>query len=368
MTPDTPLLFFWTCCLWATARLMRSGNALWWLAVGLFAGLALASKYTAVLLWFGVGAWLLATPAMWFWLRRPAPWLGASIGAAVFLPVLVWNADHGWASFVRQGSRTVAWQPANAVRFLGELIAGQFGLVTPLIFVLCIAGIVAAARRAWQAREPAWTLLAALTLPAVLLFLQHSLGDRVQGNWPAIVYPAAAIAAGGLQAPFWQRLHMPAVVLGLVITLLAYQQASLALLPLPAGIDPIALRLAGWDTLAAEVDAVRRASGGRFVAADQYGTAAELARSLPSDVTVVGAEPVWALFSLPAAAIAGQTGILVRSVREGAVVAQAPWAGLVEVDRAERKTGAAAVEAFRLYRIVGADPTAATVVLPRPGR
>ena len=166
MTPDTPLLFFWTCCLWATARLMRSGNALWWLAVGLFAGLALASKYTAVLLWFGVGAWLLATPAMWFWLLRPAPWLGASIGAAVFLPVLVWNADHGWASFVRQGSRTVAWQPANAVRFLGELIAGQFGLVTPLIFVLCIAGIVAAARRAWQAREPAWTLLAAPGLRA----------------------------------------------------------------------------------------------------------------------------------------------------------------------------------------------------------
>jgi hypothetical protein len=290
------------------------------------------------------------------------------LGAAVFLPVLAWNADHGWASFIRQGSRTVAWQPANAARFLGELIAGQFGLVTPLIFVLCVAGIVVAARRAWQTREPVWTLLAALTLPATLLFLQHSLGDRVQGNWPAIIYPAAAIAAAGLQAPLWRRLHMPAVVLGLVITLLAYQQASLALLPLPVGIDPIALRLAGWDTLAAQVEAVRQTTGAGFVAADQYGTAAELARSLPSGVTVVGAEPVWALFALPAASIAGQTGILVRSVREGIAVDQAPWSSLAEVGRAERKTGATVVEAFRLYRVVRSDNAAATVALPRVGR
>ncbi len=59
---DTPLLFFWTVTLWALARLHRSmsddparggggggGNGgRWWLAVGLAAGLALASKYDAL--------------------------------------------------------------------------------------------------------------------------------------------------------------------------------------------------------------------------------------------------------------------------------------------------------------------------------
>ena len=34
----------------------------WWLAIGLFAGLAMASKYTAALLWFGIVLWLLLTP------------------------------------------------------------------------------------------------------------------------------------------------------------------------------------------------------------------------------------------------------------------------------------------------------------------
>ena len=84
MTPDTPLLTFWTACLWALARLLDSRRAWWWLVIGLFAGLAMASKYTAALLWFGIAAWLLAVPSMRIWLRRPAPWLGALVGLAVF--------------------------------------------------------------------------------------------------------------------------------------------------------------------------------------------------------------------------------------------------------------------------------------------
>jgi 4-amino-4-deoxy-L-arabinose transferase-like glycosyltransferase len=368
MTPDTPLLFFWTCCLWALARLARGGSGLWWLAVGLFAGLAMVSKYTAALLWLGIVVWLLATPSIRFWLKRPIPWLGAMLCVAVCVPVLLWNAAHGWASFARQGSRVGAWHPANAVRFLAELIAGQVGLLTPLVFILCVAGIIAAARQAWRANEPAWTLLAALTLPAVALFAQHALGDRVQGNWPAIIYPAAAIAAIGLEAPGWQRLHVPAVALGLAITLLVYLQGTLGLLPLPVRIDPIALRMAGWGALANATEAARRQAGADFVAADDYGVAAELARALPSDVTMIGVEPRWALFDLRLASVAGKVGILVLSARGGGDVDGGPWSGVTEIGQAARTSGATSVETFRLYRVNGGAATNSSVELPRPVR
>jgi 4-amino-4-deoxy-L-arabinose transferase-like glycosyltransferase len=364
MTPDTPLLFFWTCCLWALARLMSGGSAPWWLAVGLFAGLAMTSKYTAVLLWFGIAAWLVVTPSQRFWLRRPMPWCGAALGLAVFLPVLLWNAAHDWASFARQGGRVDAWQPAKAARFLSELIAGQLGLVTPVIFVLCAAGIVLAVRQAWRTRDAAWTLLAALTLPAVVVFLQHALGDRVQGNWPAIIYPAAAIAAAGLQAPAWQRLYRPGVAIGLAITLLAYLQAGLGLLPLPVRLDPIALRLAGWDALAAGVEAARVQAGAGFVAADQYGVAAELARLLPPGVAVIGVEPRWALFNLAPATTANRTGILVRSARSGDAD-RTQWSSVTDLGRVDRKRGGDEVEAFRLYRVSGGADTLPAVMLPR---
>src|SRR3954454_14166439 len=253
MTPDTPLLVFWTATLWAVARLATGGVEAWWLAAGLFGGLALASKYTALLLWFGVGLWVLLVPAMRPWLRRWQPWAACLLGLMVFAPVLAWNAAHGWAVFLRQGGRVTDWQPMRAPGFLAELAGSQLGLATPLVFVLCMAGLVAPARHAWRNRDPAWSLLGALSVPPVLVFLQHAIGDRVQGNWPAIIYPALMLAAAAWVMERGRRDWIGASALGVVITVLVYLQAAFALVPLPSALDPIALRLHGWNTLARQI-------------------------------------------------------------------------------------------------------------------
>ena len=59
MTPDTPLVLFWTATLWALVRLVVTGATRWWLAAGLFSGLAMASKYTAAVLVVGVVFWVI---------------------------------------------------------------------------------------------------------------------------------------------------------------------------------------------------------------------------------------------------------------------------------------------------------------------
>jgi 4-amino-4-deoxy-L-arabinose transferase-like glycosyltransferase len=353
MTPDTPLLFFWVACLWALARFLGARRGLWLVLAGLFGGLALDSKYTAALLAPAVLLWLLAVPELRRWLVRPALWLGALAGAAAFAPVLAWNAAHGWASLIKQGGRVGDFRPANAIRFLGELAAGQAGLATPLVFVLCVAGGLAALRLAWRRRDPAWTLLATLTVLPALVFVQHAFGDRVQANWPAVLYPSATLAAAGLEGRIWTRLRVPASALGLGITALAYAQATAAPFPLPAPLDPTALRLAGWRGLAEQVETARRVAGASFVAADDYGEAAELARAMPASVPVVGVERRWALFALPRPAIGGRVGVLVRSARRGLDLDPDPWSSLHPLGGAERRRGAQVVEAFRLYRVVG---------------
>ena len=163
----------------------------------------------------------------------------------------------------------------------------------------------------------AWTLLAALTLPAVVLFTQHALGDRVQGNWPAVIYPAAAVAAGGLSAPDLGAHDAAGPGTRSGPHAAGVSAGGMPLLPVPAGIDPIARQLAGWDGLADRVDAIRRQAGAAFVAADDYGVAAELARALPPRVTVIGVDGRWTLTDLPRAIPAGQVGILVRSAHRG---------------------------------------------------
>jgi hypothetical protein len=306
------------------------------------------------------------SPRLRAWFRQPAPWFGAALAFLLFLPVLLWNAQHGWVSFLRQGGRVADWQPERAVRFLSELAAGQAGLATPLVFVLCVAGVVWAVREAWRTRDPAPSLLAAVTLVPILVFVQHAFGDRVQGNWPAVLYPGAVIAACGPSEALWRRLIAPAVVLGAAITGVVYLQANRPFLPVPPTRDPVALQLSGWKELAAEAESAREAIGLGFIAADQYGTAAELARLLPPETKVIAAGERWGLTALAPAAVPSRAGILVRTTKRAGVPDPALWPGAMPIGKAIRSApGGAAIETYRLYRVPA--PPSGAVALPRPG-
>ncbi len=215
---------------------------------GRLRGLALLSKYNAVLFGLGLAIWLLL--AQRHWLGRWQAWAGGLLALLLFSPVIRWNAAHGWASFAKQGGRAGTGEAGFglALRWIGELIGGQAGLATPLVFLLCLAGAAAAARR-W--RDPAALLLAALTLPGAVLFLWQATGSRVQGNWPAVLYPAAAIAAAALLgAPFGCAAHAGAGAGR------GDDGAGLCAggrgrpVPLPRRNDPTLARLGGWDTFA----------------------------------------------------------------------------------------------------------------------
>ncbi|MDE2583158.1 MAG: glycosyltransferase family 39 protein [Rhodospirillales bacterium] len=364
MTPDTPLLFFWVACLWALASYTRDGNG-WWLTVAaVAAGAAFDSKYTAAFLLLGAVPWMLWVPSLRRLWRDPALYWGILWGMQAIIPVVNWNRTHGWASFLKQGGRLAHWQPVHALGYLGELIGTQFGLATPLVFILCAAGVASVTRRAWRRRDPAFTLLATMTLPAVAVFVQHCFAGRVQGNWPAVIYPAAAIAAASLEGPRWRRLIGPAAALGLAITGLAYLQATTALLPVPARRDPTALRLAGWTGLARQVAAARARTGAAFVAATDYDVASELAFHLPPGAPLVGVEPRWVWFDLPHPAILGRSGLLVRSLRRSGLPNPLPWASMQPLGTIWRRRGTAKIEGFRLFRVVARQSPVASARLP----
>ena len=344
ITPDTPLLFFWTAGLACLGRLVRTGRPGWWLGVGLCAGLALDSKYTAFLLGAGIIAWLAAVPQARRWLACWQLWAGGMLAVLLFAPVLAWNAAHGWASFRKQGGRTGDWQPARALGFVAELLGGQVGLATPgVAWVLC-AGLVWAARGLWR-RQLVPSLLGCLTLLPAAVFLQHALGDRVQANWPAVIYPGAALAAACGLVRYWR----PAAWLGAACAMAVYVQALAAPWPLPRALDFTLIRLAGWQDLAGQVFAARLGAKAAYVAADEYGLACELAWRLRGGV--VGVERRWSMFQLPQAALGGQVGLLVRSTREGGGPDPRLWADIREVGAATRARDGVMAETYRFYTV-----------------
>ena len=304
ITPDTPLLLSWTAALAILGRLVSGGDRRWWLGLGAAAGFALFSKYTGALLIAAVGLWLLTSPEGRRELRSPWPWAGLALALLIFAPNLAWNATHDWVSYIKQGSRIAAFEPARASRFLAELLLGQIGLATPLVFGLMAAGV-------WRLaglRSPPARLLLWMTLLPTGIFLEHGMFDRVQANWPAILYPGACVAAGRLPEIVLARWLKPALGLGFAVTLMVYLQCVTAVFPLPPARDPIALQLAGWDRFSAALSAEHAA----FVTADDYATAAELAFHAPRGEAVAAFGARWRYLNLPGTrALAGKSGILV---------------------------------------------------------
>ena len=178
--PDGPLL----CALLGMALCLVQGPALrWWLGAGFCAGLALLSKYTAVLPIAGVLVFLATTqPRL---LARPQPWLAVLVAALVFSPVLLWNAQHGWISFAFQGGRA----GGARLNLLGPLTAlgGEALFVLPWLWLPMMATLIAALRAGPTDRH-SW-LLAWLALGPIVLFALLALGSpRILFHWAAPGY------------------------------------------------------------------------------------------------------------------------------------------------------------------------------------
>ena len=151
VTPDAPLLVASSFVLFCLAKVLDSGRGAWWLAVGAAIGAALLSKYTALFFGPAILIWLVSVPGLRRWLISPWPYLGGLVALALFAPVLVWNADHQWVSFIKQFGR--ARFEDFSLRFIGELIPTQIAFATPLVGILGAMGLYALWRRS-AARWP----------------------------------------------------------------------------------------------------------------------------------------------------------------------------------------------------------------------
>src|SRR6187397_2838871 len=192
VTPDAPLLVASSFVLFSLAKVLETGRGAWWLAVGLATGAALLSKYTALFFGPAILIWLVVVPKLRLWLISPWPYFGALVALAVFAPVLLWNADQHWVSFLKQfgRARIENFRPA----FIAELVPTQVAFATPLVFILGAMGLHALIWRnagAFAARM----LVNTMFWTIVAYFIWHSLHARVEANWFAPVYPAFAVAA-----------------------------------------------------------------------------------------------------------------------------------------------------------------------------
>ena len=209
-------------------------------------------------------------------LATPWPWMGAALSLAVFSPVVVWNATHGWASFGFQfGKRgqDMHFEPVLVGRFFGL----QALVVSPVLFLVLLASMVAATRR-W--RDETMRLCALFSVPMMALWTAVSPFHWVKMNWAVPVYPTALLAAVAFymaRPQRWRGLMIATVSVAAFSTLFLTLMPIVPALPFPARDDTTA----GWKELAARVEAEQKIHGPLPVVGCFYRTASTLAFNLP---------------------------------------------------------------------------------------
>lgn len=100
-TYNNPLTLFWIVTLYAVVRYLKfeRNSDLYW--IGLSAGLLLLSKYTGVVLLMGLFVFLITGKYRRLF-KNPHFYAAMLISLAVFSPVLIWNYQHQWISFLYQ--------------------------------------------------------------------------------------------------------------------------------------------------------------------------------------------------------------------------------------------------------------------------
>ena len=188
---DVPLAWWSLLALYFAVRVVEDGRIRDVLWGGLFAGLAMATKYPGGLAWMPVG---LACGWRFGWLRGPFWWSGLTV-AAVFVvcsPYVLLDWSSAWGSIAAMGSEHI----------MGEGHGGQGAALwhhlrynlrygVGLLGLLGLAGGLALRWRSYRRSE--WLVVAALASWLVLLGVSSS------------VFMRYALPLGGLVVLLWVR-------------------------------------------------------------------------------------------------------------------------------------------------------------------
>ena len=253
LLPDSLLMVLVLLLMSVTLNLAQAGalKRQWpqWLALGTLLGLAGLSKYTAVLPALAVIATLLIARGARV-LLTSGPWLAALFALILISPVLIWNAQNEWISFIYQlkhGSGGT-WQAKRLAAFIGiQLVA--YG---PLLFL----GATLATRQVIHTRQWRYAgLLLFFFIPFVVTGLLSGGGGSLP-HWTAPAWLAMTPFAALALAQRWvlgsRKLILAFIRAQVVICLFAFAALFFVGIPGLSAEHPLARKnpladLWGWD-------------------------------------------------------------------------------------------------------------------------
>ncbi len=302
-TPDGLQAAAWAGAAYHVARAYDNHRWSQWLLGGLWFGLGLLSKYTMVLFLPGAYLFGLIYGPHRKRLASIRPYAGLALGFILFLPVIVWNAQHHWNS-VRHVAYLGGANEAFSlhIKYLAEFLGSQAGLVSPLVFLLGLWAWYLAIKPPYRNTHWIYPYLFYTSFTVFAFFTLLSLHTRVYGNWPAAGYlPAAVLMSAFFAGPShtpsshalirWGRRLWPwALGTAYLFSAVLIIQSAWPVIPIPPKLDRIARETTGWKELgekAAQMAAQMPRPQKTFLFGLRYQIASELAFYVPGQPQTV---------------------------------------------------------------------------------
>ena len=180
MLPDNPLMVISLALILTVIKLLETNEFKTWLMLGFLIGLAALSKYTAVTLVISL-VLVMLVEKRWDWLIQKGLWSAVAIATLMITPVLYWNAQHDWASFLYQinhGTGHATWEFDSLVRTQLTQLASY----TPVIFIIGWWMMLKPAHY----QDPRTRLLLLFALPVTALFAWGSGYEESLPHWVSL--------------------------------------------------------------------------------------------------------------------------------------------------------------------------------------
>ena len=370
VSPDVALIPFAVAMMWALIRLNESGDGRWWLAAGVFAGLALLSKFTVVMLIPAVAAFMLVPDWRRRWLLSPYPWLAALIAVVLFLPVLIWNAQHDWASFRFQLVRATATHGLS-LRTVADFIGLQLGLAGFILLPVVLSAVTLTAWRGYLRGDAVAVLLSTAVVVPFGYFFWKSLTLRVGDTWPMFIWPAGfaatAINIAMMQREGWAAWKIRstiwwanmAVASGIAMVVLVFLYYVVSPWNFIGKTDPVGGE-AGYEQVADRAQAELQKIGATWIATTDYRTYAMLRWYFNGRVPVIQINERGRFlgFRDPGmSSIRGHTGLYVGREPDNTSALWASTTAIKEpLERVNRSWRGVVMDSYALEKLTGWTP------------
>ncbi len=187
--PDAGLMFFSLMALREAVCILvtrEHTGGRHYMFLGLWIGMACLSKYTAILLWAGIGLYVLIYDRKW--LKNAYIYLAIFITLLCCVPILWWNADHDFISFTYHSSRVALFSHLSAGDFFTE-IAGECLYNHPVLWVcIWIAAYKRYSGKQYKAGGSPYRLVYCMAWPLILVFWVFAWFKPVLPHWNAPAY------------------------------------------------------------------------------------------------------------------------------------------------------------------------------------